>query len=65
MKLMPQGDYYLWYCEWCDSRNLTLWTKVAKNQLCCAACQKRFNAFEELTGPTPHQDCDRGLLLFS
>ena len=47
MQLMPQGDYYVWYCEWCDTRNMTLWTKIEKNQLCCAACQKRFPAFEE------------------
>lgn len=27
MKLMPSGDHYLWYCEWCDTRNMTLWTE--------------------------------------
>jgi hypothetical protein len=47
MQLMPQGDYYVWYCEWCDTRNMTLWVKIEKNQLCCAACQKKFSAFEE------------------
>ena len=47
MRLMPQGDYYVWYCEWCDTRNLTLWIKIESNQLCCAACQKKFPAFEE------------------
>jgi len=47
MQLMPQGDYYVWYCEWCDTRNLTLWTRVEQNRLCCAACQKKFSAFEE------------------
>jgi len=51
MQLMPQGDYYVWYCEWCDTRNMTLWIKIEKNQLCCAACQKKFAAFEE-TRPT-------------
>jgi len=47
MQLMPQGDHYVWYCEWCDTRNMTLWIKIEKNQLCCAACQKKFPAFEE------------------
>ena len=48
---MPLGDFYVWYCEWCDTRNLTLWTKVEKDQLCCAACQKKFTAFEEVGLP--------------
>ncbi len=33
MNIMPLGDYYAWYCEWCDSRNLTLWTKFEKNEV--------------------------------
>ncbi len=37
MKLMPQDDYYLWY--WCDSRNLTLWTRIETGKLQCGACQ--------------------------
>jgi hypothetical protein len=49
MKLMTSGDYYVWECELCGSRNLTIWTKVAKNQLCCAACQKSYVAFEEIS----------------
>jgi len=47
MKLMPSGDHYLWYCEWCDTRNMTLWTSIERNQLCCTACQRKFPAFEE------------------
>ena len=47
MQLMPKGDHYVWYCEWCDTRNMTLWIRIEKNQLCCAACQKKFTAFEE------------------
>jgi len=47
MQLMPQGDFYVWYCEWCDTRNMTLWIKVEENRLCCTACQKKFSAFEE------------------
>jgi hypothetical protein len=47
MQLMPQGDHYVWHCEWCDTKNKTLWTNIEKNQLSCAACQKKFSAFEE------------------
>jgi hypothetical protein len=42
MKLMPMGDYYAWYCEWCDSRNLTLWTRFEKGQVCCGVCHTVF-----------------------
>lgn len=38
MRLIPQDDYYLWYCDWCDSRNLTLWTRVETGQFQCGAC---------------------------
>jgi hypothetical protein len=38
MKIMPNGDYYIWYCDWCDSRNLTLWTRIDKMKVVCAAC---------------------------
>jgi len=36
------GDYYAWYCEWCDSRNLTLWTRIEKGQVCCGVCHTVF-----------------------
>ena len=39
MKLIPHGDHYLWYCDWCDSRNFTLWTRVEKGKVQCGACQ--------------------------
>lgn len=42
MKLMPIGDYYAWYCEWCDTRNLTLWTRFEKGQVTCGACRQRY-----------------------
>ncbi len=43
MKIMPMGDYYVWYCEWCDSKNLTLWTRVEKNEVLCGACHRGLN----------------------
>ncbi|TLN18949.1 hypothetical protein FDZ71_05225 [bacterium] len=42
MKLMPMGDYYAWYCEWCDSRNLTLWTRFEQGGVRCGACHHSF-----------------------
>ena len=38
MRLIPQGDYYIWYCDWCDSRNNTLWTRVEKGKVVCGVC---------------------------
>jgi len=45
MQLIPQGDHYIWHCEKCDTRNVTLWIHIEKNLVCCAACQKKFAAF--------------------
>jgi hypothetical protein len=45
MKLTPQGDYYIWDCDWCDSRNHTLWTWVEKGSLLCSACHTHFAPF--------------------
>ena len=42
MKIKPMGDYYVWYCDWCDSRNSTLWTKLEANSVCCNACLQTF-----------------------
>ena len=53
MKLMSMGDHYVWFCEWCDTRNMTLWTRVEENQLCCAACHKKFSAFAETRPSRP------------
>lgn len=42
MKLMLMGDYYVWYCEWCDSRNLTLWTRIDAEKVSCGCCHREF-----------------------
>ncbi len=42
MKIMPLGDYYVWYCEWCDTRNLTLWTRFERDEVLCGACHRGF-----------------------
>ena len=44
---MPMGDYYVWYCAWCDSRNLTSWVRIEHGSVCCSACQKRFEVSSE------------------
>lgn len=40
MKIMAMGDYYVWFCDWCDSRNHTLWTRVETASPVCTACQR-------------------------
>ncbi len=40
MKIMPMGDYFVWFCDWCDSRNHSLWTHVETTSPVCAACQR-------------------------
>lgn len=60
MNLMPNGDYYSWYCDWCDSKNLTLWTKLDKGEFCCSACQR---AYSVEPGEAIHSDGFADLLL--
>ena len=38
MKLIPMGEYYVWHCDWCDSTNHTLWSRLESDGLACAAC---------------------------
>lgn len=40
MKIMPMGDYYVWHCDWCDSTNYTIWTRIEHEGLACAACHQ-------------------------
>jgi len=47
MKLIPVGDYYVWHCDWCDSTNYTIWTRMEDEGLACAACHKQFSEFTE------------------
>ncbi|TGU70493.1 hypothetical protein E4633_11550 [Geomonas terrae] len=42
MDLMPVGDRYIWYCDWCDTKNVTPWVRVSEKEVCCAACHKSF-----------------------
>ena len=45
MKIMPMGDYYVWHCDWCDSTNYTLWTRIEGHAVTCAACQQKVSGF--------------------
>ncbi|RNC71409.1 MAG: hypothetical protein ED859_04465 [Desulfuromonadales bacterium] len=42
MNIIPRGDYYAWYCEWCDTENLTLQQRFASGTVACGACHKHF-----------------------
>jgi len=42
MRTMAMGEYYVWYCEWCDSRNLTPWGTAAGGRVNCGCCHKEF-----------------------
>jgi hypothetical protein len=45
--IMPDGDYYKWYCDWCDTRNMTIWVKVGNGNLTCTACQRKHTVNEQ------------------
>lgn len=47
MKIMPMGDYYVWHCDWCDSTNYTVWTRIEKEGFTCAACQQKISEFAD------------------
>jgi hypothetical protein len=47
MKLTALGEYNVWYCDWCDTKNLTPGTRFEKEKVFCGACHIRFRM-------TPH-----------
>lgn len=44
MNIIPLGDYYAWYCDWCDTRNLTLQQEFAAGAVTCGACHKHIDS---------------------
>jgi hypothetical protein len=42
MKSLNMADYYVWFCDWCDSRNLTPWTGASTGKVCCGGCHKEY-----------------------
>jgi hypothetical protein len=35
------GDYYEWFCDWCDSRNFTRVYQAAEGAFSCCACHRK------------------------
>lgn len=59
MNLIPMGDYYIVYCEWCDSSNKVLWTRMDAGNAYCGACHHPLTpaANADTTGSrTPQKD---------
>ncbi len=45
------GEYYVWYCDWCDSTNQVHWSSLNRNEPVCAACRRpRSDADVEMYG---------------
>lgn len=42
MNIVPMGDYYAWYCEWCDTKNLVLQQRFVAGTVTCGACHRQF-----------------------
>jgi hypothetical protein len=55
MKTMMMGDFYVWYCEWCDTRNLTPWASTTSGNVCCGGCHKEFSFGGRKDGATVTQ----------
>lgn len=56
MKIFPMGDYYVWYCDWCDSRNQTLWARIDLGVVTCAACHAAVSLFAAGDGRRSHRE---------
>jgi hypothetical protein len=42
MHIKLAEDYYFWCCDWCDTENLVLWTKIHEGAY-CGACHRPMN----------------------
>jgi hypothetical protein len=59
MKLRRNEDYYFWCCDWCDSENLVLWTKL-QDGTTCGACHRPMN-LPEMSGVVINSSLAAGL----
>ena len=50
MKMIPMGEYYVWFCNWCDSTNQVHWSKQDRPDLTCAACHQEPNGTSAAEG---------------
>ncbi len=55
MKLLTMGEYYVWYCDWCDSRNLTPWTRTGSGKVCCGGCHKEHPVTKRVKESSGHR----------
>jgi hypothetical protein len=51
MNIIPLGDYYIIYCDWCDSSNKVLWSRMEQGNAYCGACHHPL--LPTLTGESP------------
>ncbi|RII25772.1 MAG: hypothetical protein CXR31_12215 [Geobacter sp.] len=63
MKLIPAGDYYLWFCEWCDSQNNTLWTRMDAHHLTCGVCSRQEDLWRVISA-SPGTMCGTNSMAF-
>lgn len=49
MNFYAMGDYYVWYCDWCDTKNITFMTQTKEDALSCGACHSRTRVAELTT----------------
>jgi hypothetical protein len=59
MKIRLNDDYYFWCCDWCDSENLVLWTKM-QDGTTCGACHRPMN-LPGMSAGIPHINIEGGL----
>jgi hypothetical protein len=59
MKIRLNDDYYFWCCDWCDSENLVLWTKM-QDGTTCGACHRPM-ILPEMSVGIPHLNIEGGL----
>jgi hypothetical protein len=57
MELNLMGDYYEWYCDWCDTLNVTLIHRVIDGTFHCCACHKQVLCDTQRS--VPHRLADR------
>jgi len=59
MKIRPSEDYYFWCCDWCDSENRVLWTRLQEGTY-CGACHRPMN-LPEMNGDVTEGTIAAGL----
>ena len=58
MDLRLNDDYYEWYCDWCDTRNLIQGFRVIDGTFTCCACNKKMTYHDSATPESTGQDVE-------